>query len=66
MILGSGIAGLSTALKLAEKLIDEGSKVSLDEGLKLELAHLNQIFSTKDAYEGLSTLGKKKPEWVGA
>lgn len=54
------------ALKLAEKLIDEGSKISLDEGLKMELSHLNQIFSTKDAYEGLSTLGKKKPEWVGS
>ncbi|MGE4158972.1 MAG: enoyl-CoA hydratase/isomerase family protein, partial [Planctomycetota bacterium] len=54
------------ALKLAEKLIEEGSKVSLDEGLRMELSHLNQIFSTKDAYEGLSTLGKKKPEWVGA
>ncbi|MBK8258968.1 MAG: enoyl-CoA hydratase/isomerase family protein [Polyangiaceae bacterium] len=54
------------ALRLSEKLIDEGSKVSLAEGLAMELAHLHEIFSTKDAYEGLSTLGKKAPVFQGA
>lgn len=54
------------ALKTAEKLIDEGLDGDLDTGLQLELDNLNMIFSTKDAYEGLSTLGRKRPEWVGA
>ena len=31
------------------------AELPLDEGLALELAHLREIFSTKDAYEGLST-----------
>lgn len=53
------------ALRLAGKLIESGSKVSLDEGLEMELAHLTEIFSTKDAYEGLSTLGKKTPVFEG-
>jgi enoyl-CoA hydratase/3-hydroxyacyl-CoA dehydrogenase len=54
------------ALRLSQKLIDEGAKVSLAEGLAMELAHLREIFSTKDAYEGLSTLGKKPPVFQGA
>jgi len=53
------------ALRLSGKLIESGSKVSLDEGLAMELAHLEEIFSTKDAYEGLSTLGKKTPVFTG-
>jgi len=53
------------ALRLAGKLIESGSKVSLDEGLAMELAHLEEIFSTKDAFEGLSTLGKKAPVFEG-
>jgi enoyl-CoA hydratase/3-hydroxyacyl-CoA dehydrogenase len=53
------------ALRLAGKLIESGANVSLDEGLAMELAHLVEIFSTKDAYEGLSTLGKKAPVFEG-
>jgi len=53
------------ALRLAGKLIESGSKVSVDEGLAMELSHLEEIFSTKDAYEGLSTLGKKAPVFAG-
>jgi enoyl-CoA hydratase / 3-hydroxyacyl-CoA dehydrogenase len=53
------------ALRLAGKLIESGSKVSLDEGLEMELSHLIEIFSTKDAFEGLSTLGKKAPVFEG-
>jgi enoyl-CoA hydratase/3-hydroxyacyl-CoA dehydrogenase len=53
------------ALRLAGKLIESGSKVSLDEGLGMELAHLEEIFSTKDAFEGLNTLGKKAPVFEG-
>jgi enoyl-CoA hydratase/3-hydroxyacyl-CoA dehydrogenase len=53
------------ALRLAGKLIESGSKVALDEGLAMELSHLEEVFSTKDALEGLSTLGKKAPVFEG-
>ncbi len=49
------------ALRLSDKLITEGTAVSLAEGLQMELSHLDEIFRTKDAYEGLSTLGKSRP-----
>ena len=31
----------------------------------MELSFLDEIFSTKDAYEGLSSLGRKRPEFIG-
>ena len=53
------------ALRIAEQLIDEGAKATLDEGLQLELGRLREIFGTEDAYEGLTSLGKKKPSFKG-
>jgi len=53
------------ALALAERLIDEASRVSLDEGLRMELEHLVEIFRTADALEGLSSLGRKRPVFQG-
>jgi enoyl-CoA hydratase/3-hydroxyacyl-CoA dehydrogenase len=53
------------ALRIAETLIVEGAKRPLAEGLEMELAQLVPIFSTKDAYEGLSTLGKRPPVFEG-
>jgi enoyl-CoA hydratase/3-hydroxyacyl-CoA dehydrogenase len=53
------------ALRLAGKLIESGAPLALEEGLALELGHLQEIFSTKDAHEGLSTLGKKAPAFEG-
>ena len=53
------------ALRLAERLVDDGIELSLDEGLELELSHLTEIFGTADAYEGLSSLGRKRPEFKG-
>ena len=53
------------ALRLANAIIDEGLKVSLEKGLEKELEHLVEVFSTEDAYEGLSTLGRKRPEFKG-
>jgi enoyl-CoA hydratase/3-hydroxyacyl-CoA dehydrogenase len=53
------------ALRLAAELIDRGAELPLDEGLRLELAHVQEVFSTKDAYEGLSSLGKKPPVFEG-
>jgi enoyl-CoA hydratase/carnithine racemase len=53
------------ALRMAERLIDEGADRPLREGLRMELEHLVEIFRTDDAYEGLSSLGRKRPEFKG-
>ena len=53
------------ALRMAADLIDRGVDLPLQQALDLELAHLVEIFSTKDAYEGLSSLGKKRPVFAG-
>jgi enoyl-CoA hydratase/carnithine racemase len=53
------------ALKFANRIMDEGFKLPLSEAVKLELAHLNEIFSTDDALTGLSSLGKGTPTFKG-
>lgn len=54
------------AIKLANRIIDEGSKLELNKGLELELNYLSEIFSTKDALEGLnSVIKRKRPEFQG-
>ncbi len=53
------------ALRLANQIIDEGIKLPLKEGLKLELDHLKEIFSTEDALTGLSSVGRSRPEFKG-
>ncbi len=53
------------ALRLAERLIEDGANRPLAEGLRMELDHLVEIFGTRDAYEGLSSLGKKAPSFEG-
>ena len=44
------------ALSVASELIDITATTSLTEGLQSELAKLTDIFSTRDALEGLSAL----------
>ena len=53
------------ALRLAADLIDRGATMPIEQGLALELSHLQEIFATKDAYEGLSSLGKRPPVFEG-
>jgi len=54
------------ALKTAMKLIDDGMKSSLEDGLELELAGLQEIFATRDATHGLMSVIKGyKPEFTG-
>ena len=54
------------AIKLANSIIDEGSKLELNKGLELELGHLPEIFSTLDALEGLSSVIKRqRPSFIG-
>ena len=54
------------AIKLANKIIDEGSCLKLKDGLELELDHLSKIFSTEDALEGLQSIIKRqRPSFKG-
>ena len=54
------------AIKFANKIIDEGSQLDLSKGLELELNHLQDIFSTQDALEGLNSLiTRRRPIFKG-
>jgi enoyl-CoA hydratase/3-hydroxyacyl-CoA dehydrogenase len=53
------------AVRLAGDLIDQGIDMPLDDALRLELDHLVEIFSTRDAYEGLSRIGQAPPVFKG-
>ena len=53
------------ALRLASDLIDRAPGLAIEQGIALELSHLEEIFSTMDAYEGLSSLGKRRPVFKG-
>ncbi len=54
------------AIKLANKIIDEGNLLDLKKGLELELSHLTEIFLTDDALEGLNSIVKKqRPTFKG-
>jgi len=52
------------ALKLVNKIMDEGYEKPLKEGLKEELIHNIEIFATKDALTGLTNVGKR-PQFEG-
>ncbi len=54
------------AIKLADEIIDQQTGKSMEAAVEIELARLNEIFSTADALEGLSSLGRKRPEYRGA
>jgi enoyl-CoA hydratase/3-hydroxyacyl-CoA dehydrogenase len=54
------------AVRVAATLIEQGAAVSLEDGLRMELAHLTEIFSTKDALAGLLSVGgKSRPSFEG-
>jgi enoyl-CoA hydratase/carnithine racemase len=53
------------ALRLAERIIDRGMALPLDEGLKEEYSQLGAVFSTDDARTGLLSFGKVRPRFVG-
>jgi enoyl-CoA hydratase/3-hydroxyacyl-CoA dehydrogenase len=53
------------ALRIAADLIERGADLPIDEALALELSRLPEIFATKDAYEGLSSLGTRAPVFEG-
>jgi enoyl-CoA hydratase/3-hydroxyacyl-CoA dehydrogenase len=53
------------AVRLADRFIREGAGRPLAEALALELGSLEEIFSTRDALEGLSSLGRRAPVFEG-
>jgi enoyl-CoA hydratase/3-hydroxyacyl-CoA dehydrogenase len=54
------------ALKISNEIIDQQIGKSMEDAVEIELGRLNEIFSTADALEGLSSLGRKRPEYKGA
>ncbi|MDI6725623.1 MAG: 3-hydroxyacyl-CoA dehydrogenase NAD-binding domain-containing protein [Smithellaceae bacterium] len=53
------------ALKLANRIMDKQSRLSMDEGIEMELNNLKVIFATDDALQGLASLGRGKPQFRG-
>jgi enoyl-CoA hydratase/3-hydroxyacyl-CoA dehydrogenase len=54
------------ALRIASELIDRSDGLPIEAGVNLELERLEEVFSTADAYEGLSSLGRRPPVFKGA
>ncbi len=54
------------AVGAADELIKGAATTSLADGLAAETAGLRRIFSSKDAYEGLSSVGVRRPSFKGA
>jgi enoyl-CoA hydratase/3-hydroxyacyl-CoA dehydrogenase len=53
------------ACQVADDLVKLAATTTIDEGLAAELSNLGRIFSTKDAFEGLSSLGVRRPTFRG-
>ncbi len=54
------------ALKEADNIINAQTEKSVEEGIKIELDLLEKTFATKDALEGLSAAGRKRPEFTSS
>ncbi len=54
------------ALKAANAIIDRQVGKPMTEAVEIELEQLQDIFSTADALEGLSSVGRRRPEFKGA
>jgi len=53
------------ALKLASEIMDMQKNKPIPEAVEIELERLAEIFATDDALEGLSSMGRKRPEFKG-
>ncbi|MBN2126306.1 MAG: enoyl-CoA hydratase/isomerase family protein [Deltaproteobacteria bacterium] len=53
------------ALRFTDRIMDEGFDKPMDQATKLELDHLKEIFATKDALTGLTSVGKGRPVFEG-
>ncbi|MGA9535593.1 MAG: 3-hydroxyacyl-CoA dehydrogenase NAD-binding domain-containing protein [Desulfobacterales bacterium] len=54
------------ALKIADEIIDQQIDKPMEEAVEIELGRLQEIFSTADALEGLTSMGRKRPTYKGA
>jgi enoyl-CoA hydratase/3-hydroxyacyl-CoA dehydrogenase len=54
------------ALKFSNEIMDQQVGKSMEAAVEIELGRLNDIFSTADALEGLSSVGRRRPEFKGA
>jgi enoyl-CoA hydratase / 3-hydroxyacyl-CoA dehydrogenase len=54
------------ALRIADEIVDQQAGRPMREAVEIELARLKDIFSTGDALEGLSSAGRRRPEFKGA
>jgi enoyl-CoA hydratase/3-hydroxyacyl-CoA dehydrogenase len=54
------------ALKLTDEIIDAQIGKPMETAVEVELERLAEIFSSADALEGLSSLGRRRPEFKGA
>ncbi len=53
------------ALRIADEIIDQQAALPMPEAVEIELGRLKDIFSTADALEGLSSAGRRRPEFKG-
>jgi len=53
------------ALRIADEIVDRQVGLPMGEAIEIELARLKDIFATADALEGLSSVGKRRPEFKG-
>jgi enoyl-CoA hydratase/3-hydroxyacyl-CoA dehydrogenase len=53
------------ALRIANEIIDRQAGLAMREAVEVELGRLAEIFATADALEGLSTVGRRRPEFKG-
>jgi len=54
------------ALRIADEIVDQQANLPMPEAVEAELGRLKDIFSTADALEGLSSVGRRRPEFKGA
>ena len=53
------------ACRIAAELTFAGMDVAMQQAAELELGRLQEIFSTADALEGLSSVGRRRPSFQG-
>ncbi|MBW1698798.1 MAG: 3-hydroxyacyl-CoA dehydrogenase/enoyl-CoA hydratase family protein [Deltaproteobacteria bacterium] len=54
------------ALRVANEIMDAQAGKPIADAIEIELDRLSEIFKTADALEGLSSVGRKRPQFKGA
>ncbi|MEW6665213.1 MAG: 3-hydroxyacyl-CoA dehydrogenase NAD-binding domain-containing protein [Thermodesulfobacteriota bacterium] len=53
------------AVKMANRVMDEGENLPLEDALELESHYTLDLFRTADALEGLESVGRRRPKFLG-